>query len=146
MDIREQLTKELVTEYGYTQQLLDSLTDDEFFEWIEEKMIDSDIYRIEGIPFDQQAKADKGKLRYTLIPPAALDGIATVREYGCRKYGSPDNWRQVEAHREFDAAIRHIRAMWDDLKAKDAESGLFHIDHALTDLAFVRQLIEEGKI
>lgn len=146
MDIsREELTQKLIDKYGYTKQLLDSLNEDDFYDWVE-RLRDDTIYAIEGAPLDQKAKADKGKLRYTLIPPAALDGIATVREYGCRKYGSPDNWRQVEAHREFDAAIRHIRAMWDDLKATDAESGLLHIDHALTDLAFVRQLIAEGKI
>lgn len=144
MDIREQTTERLIAEHGFTHQLLDPMTEDEFFE-LAERVIDDDIYAIEGIPLDQQAKADKGKLRYTLIPPAALDGIAAVREYGCRKYGSPDNWRQVEAHREFDAALRHMRAMWDDLKAKDSESGLLHIDHALTDLAFVRQLIAEDK-
>lgn len=144
MDIREQTTERLISEHGFTHQLLDPMTEDEFFE-LAERVIDDDIYAIEGIPLDQKAKADKGKLRYTLIPPAALDGIATVREYGCRKYGDPENWRQVEAHREFDAAIRHIRAMWDDLKATDAESGLLHIDHALTDLAFVRQLIAEDK-
>ncbi len=137
MDIdREQLTEKLIEKYGYTKQLLDSLNEDDFYEWVERLKDDT-------IAPDQRAKADAGKLRYTLIPPAALDGIATVREYGCRKYGSPDNWRQVEAQREFDAAVRHIRAMWDDLKATDTESGLLHIDHALTDLAFVRQLIAE---
>ena len=137
MDIdREQLTEKLIEKYGYTKQLLDSLNEDDFYEWVERLKDDT-------IAPDQRAKADAGKLRYTLIPPAALDGIAAVREYGCRKYGSPDNWRQVSAQREFDAAVRHIRAMWDDLKATDTESGLLHIDHALTDLAFVRQLIAE---
>ena len=39
---------------------------------------------------NQEAKADKGKPRITLVPTAMLFAVAEVREYGCKKYGDPD--------------------------------------------------------
>ena len=52
----------------------------------------------QGVAFDrddQSAKADAGKIRPTLVPPALIEAVAAVREYGCSKYGDPDNWRRV---------------------------------------------------
>lgn len=46
------------------------------------EMMDS----IEAQPVDQSAKADAGKPRLSLVPPAAVEETAKVREYGCRKY------------------------------------------------------------
>ena len=45
---------------------------------------------------NQEAKADAGKPNLTLVPTQIVRDIAEVREYGNRKYGSRDNWKNVE--------------------------------------------------
>ena len=92
---------------------------------------------------NQTAKSDAGKPTYTLVPPAILDGIEAVRAYGNRKYHDPDNWRQVEPQRYWEACLRHARAAWNDYTAKDPESGLLHIEHMACNLAFLLQFISE---
>lgn len=89
------------------------------------------------------AKADKGKPQYTLVPPALLDACERVRQYGNKKYHSPENWREVEAQRYWEALIRHVRAAWDDYRKRDKESGLRHLDHIICNAAFIEQFLEE---
>lgn len=95
----------------------------------------------------QAAKADAGKLRLSLVPPAAVEETAKVREYGCRKYpeGGRDNWRNVTIDRHFEAALRHIWKAANDYGKIDPESGLMHVSHALCDLSFVVQMLVEEK-
>jgi hypothetical protein len=95
---------------------------------------------------DQTAKNDAGKPTYTLIPPAILDSIERVRAYGNAKYHSPDNWRNVEAQRYWEATLRHARAAWTDYTAIDDESGLLHIEHMACSLAFILQFLAEGEV
>ena len=45
---------------------------------------------------DQSAKADAGKPRPSLVPPELVLGVAEIRGYGNRKYGSSENYKQVE--------------------------------------------------
>lgn len=92
---------------------------------------------------DQEAKADNGKPQYTLVPPALLDACERVRAYGNKKYHSPDNWRNVEAQRYWEALIRHVRAAWDDYRKRDKESGLRHLDHIICNAGFIEQFLEE---
>lgn len=92
----------------------------------------------------QQAKADQGKVRPTLVPPSLVLAVAKIREYGCEKYHDPDNWKRVEPQRYWEAALRHALAAWDDYKAVDEESGLPHIHHMVCNLAFLIEL-EGGK-
>lgn len=92
---------------------------------------------------NQDAKADNGKVHYTYVPPALLDGCVRVREYGTRKYSDPLNWRKVEPQRYWEATLRHARAAWDDYTKKDEESGLMHIEHMVCNLAFLLQFIQE---
>ena len=51
----------------------------------------------------QEAKADAGKLRPSLVPVTLILAVAAIREYGCKKYHDPENWRQVEPQRYRDA-------------------------------------------
>ena len=101
--------------------------------------------------YNQIAKADAGKPRPTLVPTAIIQAIAHVREYGCRKYKDVDNWKQVEIERYMDAAYRHWLACVDDLYSRDKESGLPHLWHAATNIAFLIALTwqqmdrEEGR-
>lgn len=86
---------------------------------------------------DQTAKADKGKARITLVPMDVVWAIAAVREYGCAKYGDPDNWKRVEPQRFRDAMARHMLRYLDDPHGVDDESGLPHLWHALCNGAFL---------
>lgn len=97
-----------------------------------------------SVASDQTAKADGGKPIYSHVPPAILDSIERVRAYGNAKYHDPENWRQVDAQRYWEAFLRHTRAAWNDYRAKDPESGLKHIEHCACNLAFILQFIAEG--
>lgn len=89
---------------------------------------------------DQSAKTDAGKIRPTLVPPALIEAVAAVREYGCSKYHGPDNWRRVEPQRYRDAAYRHWLAYLKNPEACDPESGLPHLWHLACNAAFLIEM------
>ena len=95
----------------------------------------------------QSAKADAGKLKITLVPRQIIRDIAAVRMYGNQKYpeGGADNWKKVEPQRHRDALMRHILAYLDDPNSVDEESGLPHLSHAACNIAFLCELVKEGK-
>ena len=81
-----------------------------------------------------------GKIRLSLILEAdeAIKGLVGVLEYGAEKYGRGDwlqgmNWSEVS-----DSALRHLMAFQagEDI---DEESGLLHVDLALSNLLFLAQ-------
>lgn len=90
----------------------------------------------------QEAKADAGKLRPTLVPVSIIEAVASIREYGVKKYGDPDNWKKVSPDRYRNAAYRHWLAY---VKGEelDPESGLPHLYHCACNLAFLIEM--EGK-
>lgn len=92
---------------------------------------------------DQSAKADAGKARLTLVPRKIFWAIAKIREYGCIKYKSPDNWKRVEVERYRDATFRHWLAYLDDPYGLDPESGLPTLWHVCCNLAFLVELEDE---
>ena len=95
---------------------------------------------------DQTVKADGGKPRPTLVPASLIRAVAKVREFGCKKYSDPNNWRKVEPQRYRDAAYRHWLAYIDGEKY-DAESGLPHLWHCACNIAFLIEfewLAEKG--
>ena len=94
----------------------------------------------------QEAKADAGKPRLTLVPRKIIWAIAAVRMYGNKKYpeGGPDNWKQVEAERYRDAAFRHFMAYLDDPRGRDEESNLPHIWHLACNIAFLIEMEGEN--
>lgn len=85
-------------------------------------------------------KDDKEKLRYDLLPWRALDGLVSVLTFGARKY-FPNGWRTVPNGRDryIAALLRHLSAIQKGEKV-DKESGLRHIDHLLTNAAFLSEL------
>lgn len=93
-------------------------------------------------PPDQQAKADAGKPRPTLVPVSLIEAVTAVRMYGNEKYHDPENWRQVEPQRYQDALYRHWLSY---LKGEqcDPESGLPHLWHLACNAAFLIEM--EGK-
>ena len=94
---------------------------------------------------DQTAKADAGKPQLTLVPRQIIYDIAEVREYGNKKYGDPDNWKNVEIQRYRDAAFRHFLLYLDDPKGVDEESGISHYKHLCCNLAFICEMEKEDK-
>lgn len=92
---------------------------------------------------DQEAKADSGKLRITLVPREIIKAIARVRMYGNVKYHDPDNWRQVAPERYRDALCRHLLDYLDDPTSIDMESGLPHLWHIACNVAFLCELDKE---
>ena len=95
--------------------------------------------------YNQKIKADDGKDDYTLVPVSILRAIAKVRMYGVKKYpkGGVDNWKQVEAERYRKAAYRHFLSYIEEPDGVDDESGLPHIYHLVTNLAFLIELQQE---
>ena len=84
-------------------------------------------------------KFDSKKKRPRLLPLVAIDRLLDVLEYGAQKY-KEENWRKCEdLVRYYDAALRHLFA-WKSGELIDEESGLPHIAHALTCLAFMAEL------
>lgn len=83
-------------------------------------------------------KFDSGKIDYTLIPRIAIDGLAKVLHYGARKY-KPNNWRQVDPARYVSAFERHWAAYLNG-ELIDPETGLPHLSHCMTNLAFLLEL------
>lgn len=90
---------------------------------------------------DQTAKKDAGKLRLSLVPTGIIRAIAKVRMYAVdNKYFDKDNWRRVEPERYRDAMFRHMLAYLDDQNSVDDESGLNHLYHLATNVAFLIEL------
>lgn len=102
------------------------------------------IQRIHKIKNNQQAKADAGKPKLSLVPSQIIYDIAEVREYGNRKYGDPDNWKTVEKERYRDAAYRHFLAYLKDPDGVDEESGIKHLKHLACNIAFLCEMEDEG--
>ena len=88
----------------------------------------------------QDAKADAGKVRLTLVPRKIIWYIGKIREYGNKKYGDPENWRKVDIQRYRDAAYRHWLAYLDDPHGVDKESGLPHLWHVACNIAFLCEM------
>lgn len=97
------------------------------------------IIGVEPVNDSQDAKADSGKPRPTLVPVSLIEAVTAIREYGCQKYHDPDNWKRVEPQRYRDAAYRHWLAY---IKGEqtDPESGLPHIWHCACNLAFLIEM------
>lgn len=87
-----------------------------------------------------QPKADAGKPRLALVPPAIIEAVGAVRTFGTQKYGDPENWRQVEPARYRDALMRHLCAYLRNPAGVDVESGLPHLAHAACNVAFLLEL------
>jgi hypothetical protein len=104
------------------------------------------------VPPSNARKDDEGKLRMDLIPPEALFAMAEVLDYGASKAGADGkgygerNWEKgMSAPRLYAAAQRHLIQWWAGSK-NDDESGLSHLWHAMTNIAFMISLYERDKL
>ena len=94
---------------------------------------------------DQDIKADAGKLQIRLVPPQIIRDIAVIRGYGVAKYGEKESWRRVEVDRYVDALLRHTLDFIEDYYSVDEESGHYHYQHMACNMAFLCELLKEGK-
>lgn len=81
-------------------------------------------------------KHDGDKVRYELLPPELLHGVAEILTFGAKKYADR-NWESgISYSRVFGALMRHLWAWW--AKAgPDSETGKSHLWHAGCCLAFL---------
>ena len=87
-------------------------------------------------------KDDNGKCRLELLPYDALRGVADVFAYGADKYYQ-DSWRSnepAEYSRTFGSVLRHLTS-WYAGQDNDPESGLNHVDHAISQLLILRYVM-----
>ena len=91
-------------------------------------------------------KYDDGKLQYGLIPPIATRSLAQVLTFGAAKY-APNSWQTVQdgERRYLDALYRHLEA-YRTGESTDSESGLSHLAHAITNVAFLLHFEQEKAI
>ncbi len=83
------------------------------------------------------AKDDSRKPRLDLVPPALIEAVGIIRDYGTRKYGNPENWRQVAPERYRAAMMRHLCRYLRDPGGVDDESGYPHLWHLACNVAFL---------
>ena len=85
-------------------------------------------------------KHDKGKPMLGLVPPLTATRIARVMTECVERTEAPyaiNSWRNVKpVTRYLDALERHVEAIKDG-ELIDLDSGLPHIDHVLTNAAFL---------
>ena len=84
-----------------------------------------DASQVEGFKYDE------GKLRYDLIPPHALEMLATVYTHGAEKYSDVNylNGNGMPYRRILAALMRHVEAFRGG-ETYDPDSGLPHMAHA----------------
>lgn len=92
---------------------------------------------------NQSAKADSGKPTLSLVPKQIIYEIEKVRSFGVKKYKEPDNWKRVEKERYHEALLRHTLAVWEDINARDKESGLLHLSHIACNVAFLLEMMKQ---
>ena len=108
-----------------------------------EPFVDGYVCPYCGQKAPQEAKADAGKPHPSYVPVSLINAVMAVREYGNQKYHDPDNWKRGEPERYHQAMLRHILAAWNDPYKIDPESGLPHIAHVATNIAFLLEMKEE---
>nr|WP_321525821.1 dATP/dGTP diphosphohydrolase domain-containing protein [uncultured Cohaesibacter sp.] len=98
-------------------------------------------------------KADKGKVRFDLIPPELLFGVGTILTFGAEKYGDR-NWEKgMNYSRAFAAMMRHMWAWWGGKEPTsrnfifgtlDPETKHSHLWHAGCCLSFLIAFEDRG--
>jgi hypothetical protein len=88
-------------------------------------------------------KDDSSKIRYDLLPPELLEGVATILTFGAAKY-APRNWEQgIAWGRVFGALMRHMWSWWRGENV-DPETQKSHLWHAGCCIAFLIAFEQRG--
>ena len=87
------------------------------------------------------SRFNTGKLRFDLLDPPAMAGLAAVLTKGAEKYSS-HNWRQGLPYMEIIASMqRHIMAISSG-ENNDPETGLPHADHIQCNAMFLSNMMK----
>lgn len=79
---------------------------------------------------------DDGKVPITMTPKSLVEAVAKVLHFGSKKY-KPNNWRAGSSWTRFaNSVFRHLY-QWLEGETYDPESGLNHLYHAATNIAFL---------
>ena len=80
------------------------------------------------------ARANKGKVKLSLVPMILFSGVARVFEFGLKKY-APWNWTKGSNWSvPYECLQRHLEEFWYCLEDNDPESGELHLDHVMANL------------
>ncbi|MGJ7024963.1 dATP/dGTP diphosphohydrolase domain-containing protein [Petrimonas sulfuriphila] len=79
-----------------------------------------------------------GKTQLDLIPPAVIEGLAKVLTFGAEKYERNNYRKGMKWSDVLNSLLRHINAFRSG-EDFDKESGLSHLDHAMCNLAFLKE-------
>jgi len=89
------------------------------------------------------ARANGGKPQWHLLPIHLLKGVVDVLAYGAKKY-APWNWAKGGPwSTPFDSACRHLWSWYWLGEDTDSETGLSHLDHAITNLIFLKHYTQK---
>ena len=98
-------------------------------------------------------KYSEGKVRYDLVDPEAIHGIALAFTHGQDKGYEEYSWRKVPVAEYIGAYQRHMREHLRYIEsgilkhAVDKSSGLLHIDHATACLNIIRWMaVQDNKV
>lgn len=87
---------------------------------------------------EEALRLNEGKARMDLVPTSAIRGIAEVLSFGAQKYAE-NNWRKGMKWSKVSSSLqRHLIAFLDG-EDRDVESELLHIDHIMTNAAFLKE-------
>jgi hypothetical protein len=90
-------------------------------------------------------KDTKGKYKPHLVLGTLTRAIARVREYGVKKYGGENGWKQQTSMDYMEAIGRHYDECRNDPRARDEESALAHIAQIATNAMFIIDMLtKEG--
>lgn len=128
---------------SYCRKCVDAFSRrDQFYFTNVDDVTNAQVLKFEDIK-NQDAKADAGKPNLSLVPTKIIYEIEKIRAYGTAKYGDPENWKKVELERYHQALLRHTLAIWNNINARDEESGLLHLSHMAANIAFILELMHE---
>jgi hypothetical protein len=89
-------------------------------------------------------KFDANKARYDLIPPEGPLAVATILDYGAKKYAAR-NWEQgMDWSRPYSAIHRHLAAWWGG-ENNDPDTGKSHLWHVATNVFFLIAFEARGR-
>ena len=99
-----------------------------------------EIEKMKKDPF-YKGKWDKGKIRYELVPLSAIEALGKVLTFGATRYGV-ETWRLLPKAKDryYAATLRHLFA-YRNGEYLDKDSGMPHLFHALTNIAFLIELM-----
>jgi hypothetical protein len=92
----------------------------------------------------EEFKQVDGKICTTLVPSSIMWAIGRIRTHFTKvvkKYPDPQSWRKAPMQHYIEAADRHWLAAREDPHAINEESGMPHLWHAATNIAFIIEMI-----